>query len=76
VVQRPGSGQHGWELQVGGVGRICDGACPDALIGGIAVVLAMAMPSIGASFAGRQQSGEEVPSAQTLWAQVMDAKAG
>jgi hypothetical protein len=37
-----------------------DGACPDALMDD------MATPCIGASLEGRQQSGEEVPSAQTF----------
>jgi hypothetical protein len=72
VVKRPETVQHGSESQLDCNGSSCDGACPDTPIPGIAI----AMPCIGALFAGRQQSGEEVPSAQTLWAQVMDAKAG
>jgi hypothetical protein len=55
--------QHGAALQFNAATEESDGACPDALIDGIA---SFDMPLIGASLVGRQQSMVELPSAHTL----------
>jgi hypothetical protein len=57
---RAETAQHGAEMQLESVCAESDGACPDALMED------MAVPCIGASLEGRQQSREEVPSAQTF----------
>lgn len=66
--------QHGSELQLNPVSAEGDGACPDALMEGMAT--SFDMPRIGASLEGRQQSVEELPSAHIFCTHVMVAKAG
>jgi hypothetical protein len=66
--------QHGSDAQPDSIRAKFDGACPDALIDVMAA--SFDMPGIGASLEGRQQSGEELPSAQIFCAHVMVAKAG
>jgi hypothetical protein len=53
--------QHGAELQFDPATAESDGACPDAPMDAMA---SFVMLGIGASFEGRQQSMEELPSAQ------------
>jgi hypothetical protein len=53
--------QHGAERQADSASAMSDGACPDALMEGMAI--SFAIPCIDASLEGRQQSGEEPPSA-------------
>ncbi len=55
--------QHGSELQLDPLSAGFDGACPDALMEGTP---AIGMPCIDAPLEGRQQSGAELPSAQTF----------
>jgi hypothetical protein len=53
--------QHGAVMQLAPAGAENDGACPDALMEGMAATFDM--PCIGAPLWGRQQSAEELPSA-------------
>ena len=56
--------QHGAETQPASVAATNDGACPDALMEGMA--MSFAMPCIDAPLDGRQQSGEELPSTHSF----------